>query len=112
MTRREDAFLHMLDAAVNMQRDISLILEANAVESEKARNWILNHMHAAEFITDEDQIKEPLLIHKQVIEMIEVLTKLETGLCNNLKAILSQESGGDSHGGGFSGRGDMEDYEK
>lgn len=115
MKSREDAFLQMLDATVKMQWNISMILEAKAVESEKVRNWTLNHMHAADFECHEDQMKEPLLVHSQLVEMIEALTKMETSLCSNLRAVLTQEGGGDSSGGGFGdmiGGGDMGDFEK
>lgn len=41
---REQAMIHMLDAASKMQRNVSMILEAKAVEAEKVRNWALNHL--------------------------------------------------------------------
>lgn len=33
---REQAMIHMLDAASKMQRNVSMILEAKAVEAEKS----------------------------------------------------------------------------
>ena len=120
---REEAFLQMLGAAVKMQWNIAMILEAKAVESEKVRNWTINHINAVDFTTHEDQLKEPLLIHDQLVELIEAITKMECSLSSNLKAILIEEGGDDSSGGGFgnlfggSGGGgggalDMGDYEK
>lgn len=115
MTNREDAFLNILKASVKMQRNISKILEAKAVESEKVRDWTLNHLHAANFMTDEDQMKETHHVHSQIVEIIEAVTKMETGLCSNLKVVLTQEGEVNASGGGFGnmlGGGDMGDYDK
>ncbi|MDR0267006.1 restriction endonuclease subunit S [Paenibacillus sp.] len=91
---REQAFLHMLDAASKIQWNIAMILEAKAVEAEKVRNWTINHLTVNAFQTHDEQLKEPLQIHEQIIELLEGLTKLENGLCSNLKAILVQEESG------------------
>ncbi|BFH60954.1 restriction endonuclease subunit S [Paenibacillus azoreducens] len=103
---REQAFLHMLDAASKMQWSIAMILEAKAVEAEKVRNWAINHLTVDAFQTHNEQLKEPLQIHEQIIELLEGLTKLENGLCSNLKAVLVQEeSGGLSEDDGMFGSG-------
>ncbi|WP_136608387.1 restriction endonuclease subunit S [Paenibacillus dokdonensis] len=91
---REQAFLHMLDAASKIQWNIAMILEAKAVEAEKVRNWALNHLTADAFQTHDNQLNEPLQIHGQIVELLEGLTKLENGLCSNLKAVLVQEENG------------------
>ncbi|WP_431087112.1 restriction endonuclease subunit S [Paenibacillus sp. 8b26] len=96
---REQAMLHMLDAASKMQWNVSIILEAKAVEAEKMRNWTLNHLEPNAFETDEEQLGRPLEIHEQMVEMLEGLTRLQTGLCSNLKALLDQ----DEQGGGMEG---------
>ncbi|MDO7906993.1 restriction endonuclease subunit S [Paenibacillus sp. JX-17] len=103
---REQTFTHMLDAAAKMQWNIAVILEAKAVEAEKIRNWSLNHLHPHAFDTHEEQLREPLQLHEQIIEMLEGLTKLENGLCSNLKALLVQEE--DGGGGMFDGGFEME----
>ncbi|MEK3789029.1 MULTISPECIES: hypothetical protein [Paenibacillus] len=106
---REQAMMHMLDAAAKLQRNVALILEAKALEAEKARNWTINHVMAHTFETHEDQLQKPLEIHEQMVEMLEGLTRLQTGLCSNLKAVLEEESAdgldgmfGDSFGDGDS----------
>ncbi|URJ44029.1 restriction endonuclease subunit S [Paenibacillus polymyxa] len=97
---REQAMIHMLDAASKMQRNVSMILEAKAVEAEKMRNWTLNHLAPSAFETDEEQLGRPLEIHEQMVEMLEGLTRLQTGLCSNLKALLDQD---EQQGGGMEG---------
>ncbi|GAB1159026.1 MULTISPECIES: restriction endonuclease subunit S [Paenibacillus] len=108
---REQSLILMLDAAAKMQWNIALILEAKAIEAEKVRNWALNHLNGEAFLTHGDQVAEPLKMHDQLVEMLEGLTRMETGLCNNLKAVMvdnSAEEGG-MDGGMFGGMdlGDM-----
>ncbi|MNP58511.1 hypothetical protein D3C76_1534340 [compost metagenome] len=86
-------------------------MEAKAIEAEKVRNWALNHLNGEAFLTHGDQVAEPLKMHDQLVEMLEGLTRMETGLCNNLKAVMvdnSAEEGG-MDGGMFGGMdlGDM-----
>ncbi|MNO14791.1 hypothetical protein D3C76_44400 [compost metagenome] len=104
---RELAYLNMLDAAAKIQWNVAMILEAKAVESEKVRNWVLNHVLESSFEDHEKQLSDPLDVHDQLVEVIEGLTKLQNGLCSNLKTILppeDEESGGDSSlDGNFSG---------
>ena len=102
---REKAYLQMLDSTATIQWNIAMILEAKAVEAEKVKQWTHHHIHAKAFGSHEEQLKESLSIHEQIIEMMEGLTKLENGLYSNLKAVLGsgEEEGG---GGGFGGVGD------
>ncbi|APO47480.1 restriction endonuclease subunit S [Paenibacillus sp. FSL H7-0942] len=109
---REQSLILMLDAAAKMQWNIALILEAKAIEAEKVRNWTLNHLNGDTFLTHGDQVGEPLKMHDQLVELLEGLTRMETGLCNNLKAVMVQndsEDGGGMDGGMFGGMdlGDM-----
>ncbi|ANE46103.1 restriction endonuclease S subunit [Paenibacillus swuensis] len=98
---REESFRQMLAAAAKFQWNIALILEAKALEAEKSRNWIVNHLSGEVFADHSDQLKQSMNIHEQMIEVIEGLTKLENGLTKNLKVVLDQD--GDSEGGGGSG---------
>ncbi|TYA10886.1 restriction endonuclease subunit S [Paenibacillus faecis] len=114
---REQAYLQILDAASKIQWNVAMILEAKAVEAEKVRNWIVNHVHAHSFESHEKQLSDPLDVHEQLVEVIEGLTKLQNGLCSNLKTVLppeEEESGGDDGGFGglFSGSFDLEDSDK
>lgn len=103
---REQAYLNILDAAAKIQWNVAMILEAKAVESEKVRNWILNHVLESSFEDHEKQLGDPLDVHDQLVEVIEGLTKLQNGLCSNLKTVLpegDEEGGSDSLDGGFGG---------
>ncbi|MFP4978930.1 restriction endonuclease subunit S [Paenibacillus sp. CN-4] len=110
---REKAFLQMLESTAVLQWNIAMILEAKAVEAEKVKDWTHHHIHPRAFESHEDQLKETIGIHEQIVELLEGLTKLENGLCSNLKAVLAPpedaEDSGDFGGmdGGF-GFGDEE----
>ncbi|MBU5440838.1 restriction endonuclease subunit S [Paenibacillus sp. MSJ-34] len=108
---REETYLHILDASAKLQWNISMILEAKAVEAEKVRNWALNHLSEHAFTSHEDQLKEPIAIHEQLVEVIDGLTKLEHGLAHNLRVILNRDadSGGDGFDGMFGGNFDIGD---
>ncbi|AZS17116.1 restriction endonuclease subunit S [Paenibacillus motobuensis] len=113
---REQAYLHILDAASKVQWNVAMILEAKALEAEKVRNWVLNQVHHASFDEDEKRLSEPLDIHEQVVEVLEGLTKLQNGLCSNLKTVLAsaeeEEVKGGSLGGLFGDGFDLEDTDK
>ena len=100
---REEALMRMLDAAVSIQRETALILAGKAVEAEKVKQWVL---HQAE---DKSMaLKEPIKLHEQIVEQIEGLTRIGTGLCRNLKAVLG--SGQEDHAEmGFGGDYDFGD---
>ncbi|MNP10311.1 hypothetical protein D3C76_1024560 [compost metagenome] len=95
---RERTFLRMLEATSKIQLDISMILEAKAVEAEKIRNWTLNHMNSDAFDTHDKQLHVPLQIHGQIVELIRGLTKLENGICNNMKVVLGEGEAGEDGG--------------
>ncbi|WP_454193936.1 restriction endonuclease subunit S [Paenibacillus sp. Marseille-Q7038] len=94
---REKSLLQMLDAAVKVQYNISLILEAKALEAEKMRNWSVNHLTGAIYDSHEDQLTVSLKLQEQLIELLEGINRMEAGLNKNLKALLhqSEENGFD-----------------
>ncbi|WP_433943963.1 restriction endonuclease subunit S [Paenibacillus sp. SN-8-1] len=100
---RNQAYLNMLDASAKIQWNVALMLEAKAVEAEKVRNWTLNHLHGHSFDEHEKQLMSPLSIHEQIIEVLEGITKLQTGLSSNLKAVLAPQEDSNSSGGGMGG---------
>lgn len=108
---REQAFLRMLNAAASIEWNVAMILEAKAVEVEKMRNWLINHVTSDAFDDHESQVKHPIGVHEHVLETIEGLTKLNRGLTGVLKAVLGgdEEAGGGSLGGLFDGKFDFED---
>jgi hypothetical protein len=100
---REDSYLSMLEAAANIQLNISLILEAKAMESVKVKNWLCNHFTYASFCDNEDQLMQAIDIHQQIVEVIEGLTRLENGLGKNLKIFLGNNERGETDGFGTGG---------
>ena len=102
---REKAYVRMLDATARMQWNVAMILEAKAVESEKMRNWLGNHVSADAFVDHQGQLKGSIQLHDHVIETLEGLTKLGQGLTGVLKAALGtdDDSGGGVSGGMFGG---------
>lgn len=95
---REPHYLGILEATAVMQDNIALILEAKAVEAEKAKNWICYHLFQSSFADHEQLLKTPLEIHEKVIEMLAGLVRMEQALAANLKAMVGddeEESGGD-----------------
>lgn len=82
---KEDSLMRMLEAAVAIQRETSLILEGKAVEAEKVRQWVLSQDPSA------SGLKDSLVIHEQIVEQIEGLTRIGAGLCRNLRAALGSE---------------------
>lgn len=100
---RELSYLTMLEATAIMQHHISVILQAKAIEAEKAKRWICYHIFDGSFADKEEQLKQSVEIHEKVIEVIDGLTKLENGLAHNLKAVLNKEEQGFGGFGGFGG---------
>lgn len=100
----------MMNAAANMEWNIAMILEAKAVEAEKMRNWLINHVTSDAFADHESQVKHPIGVHEHVLETIEGLTKLNRGLTGVLKAVLGGDEEGPvgNFGGLFDGKLDFE----
>jgi hypothetical protein len=97
---REDAYLSMLEAVANIQFNVSLILEAKAMESVKVKNWLCNHLSNISFSDNETQLMQVVEFHQKIVEVIEGLTRLENGLGKNLKIVLGHNESGET--GGFS----------
>ncbi|CAH1206199.1 hypothetical protein PAECIP111893_02461 [Paenibacillus plantiphilus] len=106
---RERALARMLDASAKLQWNVAMILEAKAVEAEKVRNWVCNHVTPDAFPQNQESLKETLIIHDQLIEVIDGLTKLNHGMTNVLKAALYQDGESEGMGGMFNGSIEMGD---
>ncbi|WP_274649450.1 restriction endonuclease subunit S [Paenibacillus humicola] len=100
---RETAYSRILDASAKMQGNIAIILEAKAIEAEKVRSWLCNHMTPEAFEEQEEHLKETLLVHEQLVEVIDGLTRLNQGMANVLKAALRQDQDGGGIGGLLNG---------
>ncbi|MWC28653.1 restriction endonuclease subunit S [Paenibacillus sp. MMS18-CY102] len=108
MADREQAYKRMLDTAAKLQWNVSMILEAKAVEAEKVRNWMLNHVSSDSFNEQHQQLKETMRLHDQIVEVIDGLTKLGRGMNAIMKVALehgldSGDDGSNLFGGGQSG---------
>lgn len=97
---REEAYLTILDAVAKMQFHVAAMLESKAVEAEKVRNWLCLHIRDGAFAQYDEQLKQTLDIHEQMVEVIDGITKMESGLARNIEIVLNR-SEGDSGGGGF-----------
>ncbi|MFC5648061.1 restriction endonuclease subunit S [Paenibacillus solisilvae] len=109
---RETAYARMLDASAKLQWNVAMILEAKAVEAEKVRSWLCNHVTPEAYAEQQEHLKETLLVHEQLIEVIDGLTKLNQGMVSVLRATLRhniQEPEGQSMGNMFGGNFDAGD---
>jgi len=116
---REQTLLSFLDSSAHLQSNMAMILEAKAVEAEKVRNWICNHIRSDSFASQQQLVKETMDVHEQLIEVIDGLSKLGQGMCSMLKVVLRHDAEGadglggmDGMGGLFGGGFDMEAGDK
>jgi hypothetical protein len=91
---RETAYARMLDASAKIQWNIAMILEAKALEAEKVRGWLCNHISPGVYPNQQEHLKETLNVHDQMIEVIDGLTKLNRGMTSILKAALRHDQDG------------------
>jgi len=99
MANREQAYKHMLDTAAKLQWNVSMILEAKAVEAEKVRNWICNHVSSDAYAEQQQQLAESVRMHDQIVEVIDGLTKLGRGMNAVMKAALEHDMDSNDDGG-------------
>lgn len=92
---REHTYLRILAVNAAIQQHLAVILEAKAMEMRKAGEWTNRHVNAAQFADHDSQLKASLKVHEQLIEVIEGVTKVESGLAKNLKILLSSGSNED-----------------
>lgn len=97
---REDSYHKMLQAAAQMQRNISLILEAKAAEAARSCQWICQHLSSSHFEDHTAQVKKTIEVHDQLIEVIEGITKMEQALAKNMHVLLGQGEDASDQGGG------------
>lgn len=102
---KEESFMRILDASVVIQRNTYLILRGKAMEADKVRQWVLKQYSEAD-----GKLKESLSIHEQIVEQIEGLTRIGTGLCRNLRIAMgtSDDQNADSLGFDALNFGDMD----
>ena len=108
---RETAYARMLDASAKLQWNVAMILEAKALEAEKVRSWLINHITPEAYAEQQEHLRETMQIHEQLIEVIDGLTKLNQGMVSVLRATLrhNQDQEGSSLGNMFGGNFDTGD---
>ena len=96
---RETAYARMLDASAKLQWNVAMILEAKALEAEKVRSWLINHITPEAYTEQQEHLRETMQIHEQLIEVIDGLTKLNQGMVSVLRATLrhNQDQEGSAH---------------
>lgn len=110
---RSRYYLETLEATANIQMNVALILEAKALEAEKARGWLCSHFDGSQIPAHSDRVKQVIEIHEQIIEIIDGIVKMENGLASNLKVLLGEpESSGGMGGGLFDTGGQTNDLFK
>ena len=87
---RNEAFVDIVAAMSNIQGHIAFILEAQALEAEKSRNWFCEYIHADAYTDHKLQLKQALKVHSQLIEVIDGIVKVENGISRNLKILLNK----------------------
>lgn len=101
---RTDLYLRMIDAFTRYQGEVSLILEAKAAEAEKSRNWIQSGLQHGGFDGPKEQLKASIEVHERLLEVIDGIVKMESGLARHLKLLTGgKDEAGDSGGDGLFG---------
>jgi hypothetical protein len=98
---REEAFEQTLEAIASIQSSIALMLGAKAMEAEKVRNWMLEHLKSGTLESHVERLGASLQIHEQHIEVIDGLAKLCNGLSRSMRVILHPDETDDSGGMSF-----------
>ncbi|CAM3429391.1 hypothetical protein [Marinicrinis lubricantis] len=74
--------LKLMESNVNIHSHIAEILHAKASEAEQSKNWLCARPdHELEY-------EGSLEVHEQIVEMIDGITKTQSGLNRSLKALL------------------------
>jgi hypothetical protein len=101
---REASLLRILAANANIQKHVSIMLEAKANELAKSRSWACCHLKPHTYEDHVKQLKEPLKLHEQIVEVLDGLTKVENGLGRHLGLLIgSHEDASEFEGMGGTG---------
>jgi|DewCreStandDraft_1066081.scaffolds.fasta_scaffold00149_31 hypothetical protein len=87
---RNEAYVHIVEAMTSVQGHIAFILEAQAIEAEKSRNWLCEYVCDGAFSDHKVQLKQAMKVHGQLIEVIDGIVKMENGISRNLKILLNK----------------------
>ncbi|AJY73601.1 hypothetical protein [Paenibacillus beijingensis] len=111
MSEREQSLVRLLETTALLQWNIAHILDAKALEAEKVRTWIYNHISNDSHPKQQVQLDESVKVHDQIIDIIDGINKLGQGMVSMLKVVLRHEHDSrsmmDGFGGGMMGGGMM-----
>ncbi|MCZ8519160.1 MULTISPECIES: hypothetical protein [Paenibacillus] len=107
---RKDSYYHMLQSASKFQYNISLILEAKAVEAARSCQWLCGHLSEEHFRDHGEQVKTTIEVHEQILEVIDSMTKMEQALARHMQLLLAGQEDGGGQGLGGGGDGDFFSY--
>ncbi len=93
---RNEAYVYIVESMTSIQGHIAYILEAQAIEAEKSRNWLCEFVRDGSFPDHKLQLKQASKVHAQLIEVIDGIVKMENGLAQNLKILLNKNEDMDS----------------
>ncbi|GIQ68511.1 restriction endonuclease subunit S [Xylanibacillus composti] len=86
--REETQKQRLLLSTIRMHEQLAEILAHKALEAEKARNWLCG------CLAEGDPLKPCLAVHEQVVEMLEGIARVESGIVGHLKILLGEEESG------------------
>ncbi len=87
--REETQKQRLLASTIRMHEQLAEILAHKALEAEKARNWLCGSM------AEGDPLRPCLDVHEQVVEMLEGIARVESGIVSHLKILLGEGDSGD-----------------
>ncbi|NTZ17096.1 hypothetical protein EXW96_05815 [Paenibacillus sp. JMULE4] len=100
---REDSYYRILQSVSRLQFNISLILEAKAIDASRSSQWLCHHISSMQFENQGEQVAKTVEIHDHLLEVIDGLTKMELALSKNLQALLGDQEGGGANDPGITG---------
>lgn len=96
--------MRILAASASIQHQLAIILEAKAKEMAKTVSWTHAQIRSSEYGVHEIQFKDALRIHERMVELIDGVTKVETGLARHMKMALHSDSDSDAPSDGLIGK--------
>lgn len=100
---REESYQKILQSVSRFQYNISLILEAKALEASRSSQWLCHHISPSQFENHGHQMHKTVEIHDQLLEVIHGLTKMELALSKNLQALIGEQDKDGHHDAGAGG---------
>lgn len=91
---REISMFKIMAANAKLQKHMANILEAKAIELKKTRDWLCDHRSTDEYLESIHRFNDSISLNREIVEIINGITKVEKGLALNLGILL--DSGEDA----------------